>query len=115
MENANKKLVLNKLVGNIIASAVIDSEDITLILKKFFESERAENSFDEHILVNSCVVKLNNTITVKTSVSVDSRFFSLPILNIIENDLNTYVEYDIDEVNVYMNKIDEIVDYIITP
>lgn len=113
LKELNQNNDLNKLVGNIIASAVIDSEEIPLIFKKFFDIKMEGKGYKNYILINSCVIKLNNNITIKVSITVDNIFYSLPILNIIENDLNTFIDYSNDEINYFTNKLIEIVNYII--
>lgn len=114
MENLNQENKLYKLVGNIIATAVIDPDDVSIILKKFFDDEKID-MLEEHILVDSCVIKINNNISVKLSVSINSNFFSLPILNLITNDINHYVNFKEEEVQGFIKKIDTVIDYIIKP
>ena len=114
LQQLQQNKVLNKLVSNIIATAVIEPDDISNILKNFFDSEKTE-VFEDHILVDSCVIKINNCICIKASVSVNSNFFSLPSINLITNDINHYVEFEEEEVNCFMKKIDTIVDFIIKP
>lgn len=114
MKNLQQENKLYKLAGNIITTAIIDPDDVSIVLRKFFDDEKID-ILEEHILVDSCVIKINNCVCIKASVSVNSIFFSLPILNLITNDINHYVDFKEEEVQEFIKKIDTVIGYILKP
>lgn len=102
---------INKFVGNIIATSVIAPDDISIIFKEFLNIIKPDLNYF-YTLVNSCVIKINNSSVIKISLNIDNNIFVLPTISYTENDLNTFIDYSKEEVNDFIKKLEEILIYI---